>query len=148
MTVVNASRHFRGNRMSRLTQPAEGREARKLAQPRPETLIMMPDGTSIDAAEFHILRSTSHLKLEGAINGCAMRIRNAIPPKEWAQLENWLQKYRSKYKDEHRSNDGLLAVLLDYAGSKLRQKFSPADTLRHIIESGTAKALLPRSATA
>lgn len=142
--TARAPRGQHRHQTGRLSQPSSTRNVRKVAQPDPETLVTMPDGQQLSAAEFHVFRSTSHMKLNGTLDGCARRIRDSIPRAEWAVIDTWMKQYRSRYKEHDRSSDNLMAVLLDFAGSRMKNRCEPSTVLTLIMQDETAKVLLPK----
>ncbi len=130
----------------RHSSPVRDREFRKEPLPNPESMVLMPDGHSIDAQTFHNLRSTSHQKMNGSLKGCAHLVKQNISKMEWTVLDEWMNTYRNRYRNPDRCNDNLMAVLLDYSGGRMKMQLGPEAALRLILQEETAKIMLPRPA--
>lgn len=129
--------HLHGGQ--RLKQPQE-REHRKV--PQPKDLISMPGGSRVRSERFHELRSTSHQKLNGSLDGCAKRVEASISSLEWKQIDAWMAEHRNPKRHIDHANDHLMAVLLDHAGGRMDPPTHPEGVLRMIEKNRTAALII------
>lgn len=141
--VQNVSRHGRGFRGNRLGQPDRNRETLKRPQPDISNHIEMPDGGRVCPVVFHHMRSTSHQVFNGDLAGCAKRMLEFSTPHQRAKIEAWLRRHRNRKARVDSANDHLMAVLLDYAGAKMRNKLNGFSVYMQVMETESLHMVVP-----
>ena len=103
----------------------------------------MPDGGLVSPADFHKMRSNSHKGLQGDLVGCAKQVLAYATPGQRKTLEAWMRQHRTRRIAVDAANDHVMAVLLDYAGSRMKNNLNAFSVYALVNEAETLHSIIP-----